>query len=122
MTGGPGDHTRGVLFGDDRRHRMAEKMTITRRRGKPIARTVIVLIPIAQRIICPPRIVKWRSPASPIFPDRVPGLLIDEQMQVQRISRRALEEVLRPQPGNLFVTKFRLGNRSALTMDQQVVT
>src|SRR5262249_41480598 len=46
MTGGPGDHTRSVLFGDDRRHRMAEKMTITRRRGKSIARAVVVLIPI----------------------------------------------------------------------------
>src|SRR5262245_37757095 len=56
MAGGPGDHPRGVLFGDDRRHRMTEQMTIARRRGKPIARTVIVLIPIGPRNIGPFRI------------------------------------------------------------------
>src|SRR5262245_58603697 len=56
MTGGPGDHTRGALCGDDWRHRMAEKMTIARRRGKPITRTVIVFIPIGPRNIGPFRI------------------------------------------------------------------
>src|SRR5262245_36411143 len=122
MTCRAGDYSGGIFLGNNRRDRMTEQVAVARRRRKTVTRAVVVVVPIGPRNVGPFGIRQSHAATPAIFPDRVPGFFVDQQMQVERISRRTLQKMLRSQPRNLFVAEIRLGNRPALSMNQQIVS
>src|SRR6266545_4657572 len=97
-------------------------MAVTRRRREAIAGAIVIFLPVGPRDVRALGVRQSCAPAPSIFPDRVPSFLVDEQVKIERIGCRALEKMLGAEPGNLFVAKISFWNRSAFTMDQQVVS
>src|SRR6266498_1207723 len=97
-------------------------MAVTRRRREAVAGAIVILLPVGPRDVRALGVRQSCAPAPSVFPDRVPGFLVDEQVKIERIGCRALEKMLGAEPGNLFVAKISFWDRPAFTMDQQVVS
>src|SRR5687767_853679 len=98
MTRGTRHHTSRILFGNDRWHWMTKQVTIARRRGESVAAPVVVFVPIGPCDVRAFGVRQPRSTAASIFPNRIPGFFVDQQMKLERVCRRALEEMFRTQP------------------------
>src|ERR671924_817568 len=97
-------------------------MAVTRRRRKAVARAVVIFFPVGPRDVCALSIPQSCASAASVFPNGIPRFLVDQEVKVERVGRRALQKMLSAQPRNLFIAKIRPRNRPALTVDQQIVS
>src|SRR5690242_12975355 len=117
MAGSARDNSRGIFFGDDRGHWMTEEMAIARRSGKTITRAIVVFVPVGPIDVGALGIAEMSASAPAVLPDRIPGLFVDQQVQIERIGCRTLQEMLGPKPRDLFIAKSGFWNRPALAVD-----
>ena len=86
MARGACDYAGSIFFCDQGRHGMAEEVAVAGSRRKAVTAPVVIFLPIGPRDIRPFGVRKSRSPTTSLFPDRLPCFLVDEKVELERIS------------------------------------